>query len=455
MTRAEIFDVIGIGFGPSNLSLAVAIDERTATSAMKSLFLEKKPAFQWHPDMLLRGADMQISFLKDIVTLRNPSSKYTFLNYLKEKGRLLEFINIKKFYPSRIEFNDYLTWVAQSLGHCVRYGYQVVSINPHGEAPHRILEVVARDIFTGVEKTFMARNIVVAPGGVPNIPFEVQAIDVKRVWHSSQYLNHIEAYTNDINRAYNFSVVGRGQSAAEICKDLYNTFPNATITCLFRGFSLKPADESEFVNEIFSPSFVDGFYNMKDGLRAKILDEYKDTNYSVVDPELISELYGMTYNDKVTGAQRLFFKNMTDVTRIESQNDQVFIHAQNIADSPAEALKFDAVILATGYKYLRVPSMLKNLRKFMATESTEPLSVDRTYRLKTTDNLLAGIYLQGCNEETHGISDTLLSILPVRSQEVLDDILSKNWGNLVNFHATNSNISDPEAEQVRLQGEAL
>jgi L-ornithine N5-oxygenase len=35
------------------------------------------------------------------------------------------------------------------------------------------------------------------------------------------------------------------------------------------------------------------------------------------------------------------------------------------------------------------------------------------------------VFLQGCCEETHGLSDTLLSVLAVRSQEVVDALLRR------------------------------
>jgi L-ornithine N5-oxygenase len=37
----------------------------------------------------------------------------------------------------------------------------------------------------------------------------------------------------------------------------------------------------------------------------------------------------------------------------------------------------------------------------------------------------ANVFLQGCCEETHGLSDTLLSILAVRSQEVVDALIER------------------------------
>jgi lysine/ornithine N-monooxygenase len=48
---------------------------------------------------------MQRSFSAsaDLVTLRNPQSRFTFL-----KDHLNKFINLRNFYPTRIEFNDYI-----------------------------------------------------------------------------------------------------------------------------------------------------------------------------------------------------------------------------------------------------------------------------------------------------------------------------------------------------------
>jgi L-ornithine N5-oxygenase len=37
--------------------------------------------------------------------------------------------------------------------------------------------------------------------------------------------------------------------------------------------------------------------------------------------------------------------------------------------------------------------------------------------------MTAGIYLQGCCEASHGLSDTLLSVLAIRSQEVVDALM--------------------------------
>ena len=119
MTQAiaspAVHDLIGIGFGPSNLALAIALQEREkAQGKLDVLFLDKQADYRWHGNTLVTQSELQISFLKDLVTLRNPTSPYSFVNYLKTHDRLVDFINLGTFYPCRMEYNDYLRWVAGS-----------------------------------------------------------------------------------------------------------------------------------------------------------------------------------------------------------------------------------------------------------------------------------------------------------------------------------------------------
>ena len=129
-----IHDLIGIGFGPSNIALAIALDEKRRDGRrVDAMFIEKQAGFAWHKDMMLDQAHMQISFMKDLATLRNPTSRFTFINYLHEKKRLQDFINLKTFFPSRHEFNDYLGWAASQFEDACVYGEEVFEVLPEKE----------------------------------------------------------------------------------------------------------------------------------------------------------------------------------------------------------------------------------------------------------------------------------------------------------------------------------
>src|SRR5690606_2515583 len=143
----KIHDLIGIGFGPSNIALAITLEEKKQEGrSIDSFFIETQPGFAWHASMMLDNAHMQRSFLKDLGTMRNPSSHFTFINYLHQKQRLQDFINLKTFFPSRHEFNDYLAWAAAHFNNRCAYGEEVFEVLPEtGNDEVIMLRVRSRD----------------------------------------------------------------------------------------------------------------------------------------------------------------------------------------------------------------------------------------------------------------------------------------------------------------------
>jgi L-ornithine N5-oxygenase len=82
--------------------------------------------------------------------------------------------------------------------------------------------------------------------------------------------------------------------------------------------------------------------------------------------------------------------------------------------------EFDGVVLATGYRRDGHQRLLEGVSQYLAVGE-----VERRYRLPTEAGFAPNIYLQGCCEASHGLSDTLLSVLSVRSQEVVDALLEQ------------------------------
>jgi L-ornithine N5-monooxygenase len=249
----ELHDLICIGFGPASLAIAVALND--ALSITKSVsrriprvcFLEKQHQFAWHAGMLLPGSKMQISFIKDLATLRDPRSEFTFLNYLKHHNRLVQFSNLDTFLPSRMEFEDYLRWCADHFTDVVEYGQEVLEIFPKEaiEPPPKIsfFTVSCRDGQNGSVCTRRARNVVVAVGGSPYIPASFSVAE-RSVIHSSQYCSRVPELLPEKNKTYNIAIVGSGQSAAEIFQDLPQRYPAAKTSLIIRDTALRPSDDS-------------------------------------------------------------------------------------------------------------------------------------------------------------------------------------------------------------------
>jgi L-ornithine N5-oxygenase len=250
-SQDELLDLLCIGFGPASLAIAITLhDARTTISSPpqpKVLFLEKQPQFAWHAGMQLPGAKMQISFLKDLATPRDPRSKFTFLNYLFENGRLNHFINLGTFLPTTAEYEDYLRWCA---GHFEReakvaYGMEVESVRVGEKSKDgkvTSFTVTARDQH-GDMVTRRARHVVIAVGGRPIVPRNFQGL--KHVSHSSQFATTIsKIQQKEAGRHLRFAVVGSGQSAAEIFNDLWERFPDSQVKLIIKGASLRPSDDS-------------------------------------------------------------------------------------------------------------------------------------------------------------------------------------------------------------------
>lgn len=428
-----IYDVIGVGFSPSNLAVAAAINEDYKN--IKAIFIEQKEDFVWHQGMLINDTTMQISFLKDIATLRNPSSQYSFLTYLHEENRLENFANLRTFYPTRIEFNNYLTWAAKKLNEYVVYSRKVINIYSTNIGSDKIIVVETKNNLTGeIEKRY-SRNIIVACGLSPRYTINYQNKNSKNIFHSAFYLQNIENINKE--ESLKFLVVGGGQSAAEITKDLHSNFKNSTVTNTFSGFGLKPADDSEFVNEVFCTYSVDEFYNTNNSVREQILENHSDTNYAVVDVDLIKELYRINYEEKVLGKKRLIFNKMTKVISIEETNNKVIVQSFDKINSKYQLNEYDVVVLATGYTSNTGVELLKNLKDELVLNQNNNIEIDRYYKVKTKKDL--GIYSVTGNELTHGLSDTLLSVLAVRADEILLNIqASLNSSKLENLKISES-----------------
>lgn len=409
MPTPERTDLLGIGFGPSNLALGIALAERK----IRAVFAEAQPEFGWHRGMLLTGTRMQVPFLKDLVTLRNTQSKFTFLNYLSERGRLVEFIGRHTLFPSRMEFHDYLEWVAAGVGADVRYGRRVTEVTP-GE-PGFVVR-------TDSDWSIQAGALVIGTGLHPVLPHG--RVETDRQWHSHGLLHRLAAMNS--SSPQRFVVVGAGQSAAEVVGFLHHRYPAAEVHAVFARYGYSVADDNPYANRIFDPSAVDDFYAADRTFRQRLLDYHRSTNYSAVDPELIDDLYSREYAERVAGRRRLFIDNASEVTATEEHSDGVRVTITHLVDDSRQILDCDAVVYATGYAPLDIRCFLGALADSYEFDSDGRPSVTRDYRLVRGPTAPGDIYLNGSVEHTHGLASTLLSNVAVRAGEIAADLASRH-----------------------------
>ncbi|MET8148721.1 lysine N(6)-hydroxylase/L-ornithine N(5)-oxygenase family protein [Actinoplanes sp. NPDC049668] len=424
MSEPEL-DVVGIGFGPSNLAMAIAVSEHNGAGGpdgqVTARFLERQAGFGWHRGMLLDDATMQVSFLKDLVTLRNPTSEFSFLRYLHSQGRLIDFINHKNLFPLRVEFHDYFAWAAEQVADQVTYDAEVLSVTPVTDAAG---DVVAADVLSrqgGELSTHRARNLVVGTGLRPRLPEGVTASD--RVWHTSDLLHNLPKLKGTDPRR--IVVVGAGQSAAEAVATMHREFPTAEVCAVFSRYGYSPADDSSFANRIFDPAAVDDFYLAPEDVKRQLMGYHANTNYSVVDIDLIDDLYRRAYQEKVLGKQRLRMLNVSRMTHVTDGPDRVVASIRSLVTGETTSLAADVVVCATGYHQADPYAILGELGDLCGRDDQGRPRVERDYRAVADPRLRVGVYLQGGTEHTHGITSALLSNTAIRVGEILDSVVAR------------------------------
>lgn len=423
MAVQDIYDCLCIGFGPAGLAIAIAAYEQQNLSF---LAIEQQADFQWHPGMLIPGAKMQISFVKDLATMRDPKSEYTFLNYLFEHDRLLKFLNLDTFLPAREEYQDYMHWAAQRIQakyNCVRYKTFAKSFEPTSDPG--VLKVVASS--PKGEVTYHARNVIVCTGGQPSIPKAFP--EHRRLHHSSEFMKVLPQIRKEGLR-HGVCVIGSGQSAAEIWSHLTHEFPASYIDLKFRSSALKPSDDSPFVNQIFDPNTrIDEWYRMSPQARKALIAESRATNYSVVRLHLLEEMYEHLYTQELPGHEKKHHISPNTIIDSWHTDDLITIEFHDSTTGQASRQTFDHVFCATGYErnfHTKILSQFPDVVFPTDSDNKQPL-VDRNYRVVRDDGEnKAGIYLQGLCESSHGLSDTLLSVLATRGAEVINDIVSRS-----------------------------
>lgn len=414
MTDHEV-ELLAIGAGPSNLALAVALEELAPDLADRSLLVEREATVEWQSGLLLPWAKSQVSFLKDLVTLRNPNSEFTFLNYLHSVGRLDDFINMASFIPYRMEISEYFKWAASSLRRVkLRLNCACTSIEPRYGTDGDVAGWLTR-LDDG--SVISSRYLVIGIGRDAYTPPVFANVPAGRLVHSTQYRPVMAGLDKDF--PYRLAVIGSAQSAAEMYRALQDDLPSAQITWVMRAIGIGAYDKTQFINELYYPSFVDEFFEAKPAAREQLLREMHKTNYAGVEPPFVEELYRDSYLDRLNKQDRKRIVTMTDITAAEATDNEVRLELTSRMSGEVSELRNDLVFLGTGF-IREMPLLIRQLGQDL---NLPTMQVDRRYRLIMEPSATAACYLQGVNEATHGIGDSLLSVIACRAGEIVADIL--------------------------------
>ncbi|WP_265303027.1 lysine N(6)-hydroxylase/L-ornithine N(5)-oxygenase family protein [Verminephrobacter eiseniae] len=415
-----IYDIIGIGFGPANIALAIALEELAPQLSVR--FFERRARSVWQPGMLLDGSDIQNHPLRDLVTPRNPRSRYTFTNFLHEHNRLYEHLNLPLHYPLRLEYAQYVSWAANCFQRQVDYLREVIDISPVAAADGTLIHFRV----SCSDGEYDARSVVLAPGRTPNIPEPFNRTVDTRVVHLDNYLpalQQMKARGGD-----RVAVVGGSQSAVEILLHACGESSLKRVVGITRNFGYRQKDTSPFSDEVYFPSFVDTFYSASPEHKERLRQELVHTNYSAADIDVLNQLYVRQYNNRLLGKDQLMLLTCMETEDCESSIDGVTLRLHHFLSGKTVDETVDLVILATGFLDLGVgpkrepwPHVLKTLSPLLGAEHrTIEIGLDYRIRLRGAANRGASLFLNGLCESSHGMGDAgSFSLLALRSQSIV------------------------------------
>jgi lysine N6-hydroxylase len=400
-------DVVGAGLGPCNLSLAALL---APTSGVRARFFEARSSFQWHCGIMVPGAQLQVSFLKDLVTLVDPCNPFSFLNYLATEGLLHRFLIAHTDRCSRQEFERYYQWAAGRL-ESVRWDHAVERVDLRGD----LLEVTCAG-----QEPVTTRNLVLGSGRTPSLPPFVKRLAGANVLHSSDF-----RIVRPALAGRDVMVVGAGQSGAEVVNHLLSGelgLPKS-LTWVSSRVGFLPMDDSAFSNEWFQPAYVDHFYGLS-AERRRVLLERQRLASDGVSESLLRDIYRRLYELDVLDPGRLPRRLMVcrRVTDLVQEGDRLRAVIRDDDTGEFESCGTDVAIFATGYRN-EFPEYLEPLRERLL--DGEEFRVRRDYSLDWDGPDHLGIYVQNSAENTHGIADPNLSLAAWRSARIANAICGR------------------------------
>jgi L-ornithine N5-monooxygenase len=144
-----------------------------------------------------------------------------------------------------------------------------------------------------------------------------------------------------------------------------------------------------------------------------LIADAKATNYAVVRLPLIERLYELMYDQKreLGADERAWPHRILGATEIigldpttSKQDDILHLRTRSLLREVEETLDVDLIIAATGYQRTHHVKMMQGLTDLLPDGKVE---VGRDYGIKFEPGKVApgsGVWLQGCNEGTHGVS---------------------------------------------------
>jgi lysine N6-hydroxylase len=397
---------VGIGVGPANLSLASLLYSHPDVS---NVFVDRRPSFGWHDGQLVPGATLQVSMLKDLVTLAEPTNAFSFLAYLHAQGRIYHFVNAQFDSVPRQEFWNYLEWASRTNENVV-FGEEVRSVEFDG------LFVVHTN-----RRVLSAESIAVGVGKVPWVPLPARDKLGGTQFHVTDFVSRARELGGK-----RVAVVGGGQSGAEAVLDLISRVDGRPrrVTWISRRHNYFPIDDSPFTNDYYMPCHSEHFFAQPRTVRDRFNAQHILTSDGIALATL-RRIYQQTYLhrlvDEAEDSVALYPNRVVvDVTGSAAGGWELTL-SHNDRPGMAERLESDVIVWATGFRTAPM-DFLSPIAGRLEREGAE-YKIDDDFAVRWDGPPDRTIFMQNAVRQQRGLADMNLSLVAWRSRRIADRLL--------------------------------
>lgn len=426
-SRTPVYDLVGVGIGPFNLSLAALAH---GAPELRTLFLDAKPAFSWHPGLLMEGTTLQVPFLADLVTMVDPTSPWSYLNYLRHHDRMFPFFFSERFHIPRREYDAYCRWVTESLTSC-QFDSRVVELR--WDERREVFVVGHRAAVGGALTRVLARQVVLGVGTNPVVPEPLRPLFADsahrgRVLHSADYRTHRAALADRDD----VTVIGAGQSGAEVALDLLrhqdgNGAGGPYVRWLARTNAFAPMEYSKIGLEHFTPDYIRYFRALPEDRREQLVREQWQL-YKGVSDETLGELHDELYERTIGGAEpRAALHPGVEIVAAEVADSGFVLTCRHAQQDALFEIRTSAIVSATGYAASR-PAFLggeDGLGTLVDWDGQGRYRIDGDYRVALDPRISGRLYVQNAEMHTHGVGAPDLTLGAWRAATILNAVAGR------------------------------
>ena len=247
MDQPTTYDVVCIGFGTKGLALSTVLADHDPSQ--KVLVIERDGQFNGDLGFASTENSAGSSFLRDLITLRNPRSEYTFINFLHETNLLIAFTNASQLITSRQLTARYMTWVAEKIQRLgwVAFNKEAVNIKPtkvsaDGQVSKWTVDLRANG--NGAASKITCRRLIVATGAQSRLPESLASPKLYSTVLPMSKSAELIKRVHEANKPLNIAIVGADQESVELFEHLIAAPGKHRATMIIAGSALRVEDET-------------------------------------------------------------------------------------------------------------------------------------------------------------------------------------------------------------------